>query len=49
MKGGNRMLHGMDWDQYVECGFGIPVREEDDPCEYEDAHGLHAEGKADAD
>ena len=42
------MLHGMDWDQYVECGFGIPVREEDDPCEYEDAHGLRTEGKADA-
>ena len=42
------MLHGMDWDQYVECGFGIPVMEEDDPCEYEDAHGVRTEGKADA-
>ena len=42
------MLHGMDWERYVECGFGIPVREEDDPCEYEDAHGVRTEEKSDA-
>ena len=42
------MLYGMDWDRYVECGFGIPVREEDDLCEYADTGGLHAEGKTDA-
>ena len=42
------MLYGMDWERYVECGFGIPVREEYDPCEYKDAHSVRAEGKADA-